>query len=464
MFGFSTDAPHVQRELRTCALLFLFVIGLAGAALAQCPTPDKDPNFITGRPGPVQKSPDDDPLLPEAGFLTNTHYTSQFFGFTFDLPLTVQGHEIMMPVMPEKQHALLALQYEKGDRNGYIMVTASDPRPGEQINLPDKQEDELERWNNAGLYGGINPTPVPRFMLRSGQHFYSSTHRSGRNYAAQYWAGINNYMVKVIIGTNDEEFLRKAKDLMAEARFYCPQPDGTLITAEGKPVKPEGHAYQGPTVPTLFVNAAIREEPGKDIPPGKLSDGVYRNPELGLQYQLPRGWETVSAGQADPPIEPGSLRVYRFLHACSRTLLEIAPHRNPGAGGEPSSNIVLRALDPDCLALQTAASLTDKRAADSVAASLEEMDEFGQIASDELVSIHGHLFMIFHGTFSTSQRTEDLGLRMSQTIFATRYNKYLLMWSVLAPNRDALAEVPTSNILFNGSPPIQLRASLETKK
>lgn len=419
---------------------------------------------MAGRPASVPKSPEEDPVLPEAGFLSNTHYTSQFFGFAFDLPLTVQGHEIMMPVMPDKQHALLALQYEKGDRNGYIIVTASDPRPGEQINLPDKQEDELERWNSAAIYGGINPTPVPRFMLRSGQRFYSSTHRSGRNFAAQYWAGINNYMVKVIIGTNDEEFLRKAKSLMAEARFYCPQPDGTLITAEGKPVKPEGRAYEGPTVPTLFVNTAIHDEPGKDIPPGHLSDAVYRNPELGLQYQLPRGWEKISAGQPDPPIEPSSLRIYRFLHACSRTLLEIAPHHNAQASGAPGPVIVLRALDPDCLSLPTAASLTDKRAADTVAASLEEMDEFGQIGSDELVSIHGHLFMIFHGTFSTSQRTEDLGLRMSQTIFATRYKKYLLMWSVLAPNRDALAEVPTSNILFNGSPPIEMRASLEPKK
>ena len=463
MFRFRTDASHVLREMGTCALSFLFAMSLAVTVYAQCPTPDKDSNFIAGRPGPVQKPADDDPLLPEAGFLSNTHYTSQFFGFAFDLPLTVQGHEIMMPVMPEKQHALLALQYEKGDRNGYIMVTASDPRPGERINLPDKQEDELERWNNAGAYGGLNPSPVPKFMLRSGQHFYSSVHRTGRNYAAQYWAGINNYMVKVVVGTNDEEFLRKAKDLMAEARFYCPQPDGTLITAEGKPVKPEGRAYEGPTVPTSRVNAAIQDEPAKDIPPGQLTGGVYRNSELGLQYQLPRGWENLPAGQTDPPIAPSSLRVYRFLHACSRTLLEIAPHRKPEKGGEPGTIIVLRALDPDCLSLPTAASLTDKRTADTVAASLEEMDEFGQIASDELVSVHGHLFMVFHGTFSTAQRNEDLGLRMSQTIFATRCNKYLLMWSVLAPNRDALAEVPTSNILLNGSPPIQLQASLQAK-
>ena len=68
--------------------------------------------------------------LPEAGFLSNTSYTSQFFGFSFDLPLTVQGHQILMPLMPEREHALLALQYEKDTRTGYITVTAVDPHPG----------------------------------------------------------------------------------------------------------------------------------------------------------------------------------------------------------------------------------------------------------------------------------------------------------------------------------------------
>ena len=110
--------------------------------------------------------------------------------------------------------------------------------------------------------------------------------------------------------------------------------------------------------------------------------------------------------------------------------------------------------------MRTAASLTDKRTADEVAASLEQVGDFGEIDSDALMSIHGHLFMIFHGTMATTQRGEDLGQRMSQAIFATRYNKLLLMWSVMAPDAAALAQVPTSDILFDGSPPIELRASL----
>jgi hypothetical protein len=53
---------------------------------------------------------------------------------------------------------------------------------------------------------------------------------------------------------------------------------------------------------------------------------------------------------------------------------------------------------------------------------------------------------------------------MSQSIFATRYNKLLLMWSVMAPDAATLADVPTSDIHFDGSPPIELRASAQARK
>lgn len=470
MSALSAAARRVSRELRPYALVLLAACTVTGLH-AQCPSPpdanSNDPNLIFKRPAPVKKSANQGPLLPEAGILSNTHYTSQFFGFGFDLPLTVQGHEIMVPVMPEKQHALLMLQYEKGDHNGYIQVTATDPRPGYEVSTPEKEQEEVQKWARSGQgFGGPLQFPVPGFMLRSGR-FYSSTRRVGRNYAAQYWAGINNYMVKVMIRTNDKDFLRKAKDLMADARFYCPQDDGTLMDEEGKPVKVEGAPYTGPTVPTFRVNAALRDEPGKNIPPGEMANGVYRNPEAGLQYRIPPGWDAVPADKSDPPPpqDESTLREYKFFHACSQTLLQIAPRLPVGVREQqPGPTIIVRALDPNCLSMRTAASLTDKRTADEVAASLEQMGDFGEIDSDALMSIHGHLFMIFQGTVATTQRGEDLGQRMSQAIFATRYNKLLLMWSVMAPDAAALAQVPTSNILFDGSPPIELRASLLARK
>ncbi len=468
----SAVAARSLRQLPICACAL--VLAFCGATMlhAQCPPSDNNspssdniPSIIVKRPdATAKKPPGEEPLLPEAGFLSNTHYTSQFFGFGFDLPLTVEGHQIMMPIMPPKEHVLLALQYEKGGHHGSFMVTATDPRPGFDADIPEKQQEQLQRWADAGNnFPGQNQIPVPSFMLRS-NHFHSAVHHHGGNYAAQYWAGIDNYMVKVMIITSDQDFLRKARNLMGQAQFYCPLEDGTLVTKDGTPVTAEGEPYYGPTVPTFRVNAALRDAPGKDIPPGGVTGGVYSNPELGLTYDLPPGWE-VAKEQSDPPIEASRLRVYQFLHACSRTLLQIEPQRAPNGKEKASgATIILQALDPNCLSMRTAVSLTDKRTTDEVAASLEQLGEFGEIASDQLESIHGQLFMIFRGTRPASEPTQQLGQRLSQEIFLTRHNKMLLMWSLLAPKADALAAIPGSKIVLEGSPPMELRTSLNGKQ
>jgi len=434
--------------------LALMAFALLTRASAQCPTP---PNAGLLPTLPAEKKARPEPILPEAGFLSNTHYTSQFFGFSFDLPLTVEGHQIMMPLMPEKRHALLALQFEQGRHRGSILVTADDPAPGRNWKIPEERQQELERWAREGTQAGRLPlNGVPLFMLRSGHFYRRITHR-GRVYAAEYWAGINDYDVKILVATDDGDFLAKSKNALDAAKFYCPQDDGTLIDADGKAVQVEGEPYFGPTVPTDRVNAALREQPGKSIPLGEASDGVYRNPDIGFHYELPKGWKPLVTGAGDPPSEASALREYRFLHACSQTLLQAVPQQQ--RRDDIQAAIVLRALDPNCLSLRTATSLTDKRTTDEVAASLEQLREFGEIGSDALLLTAGHLFMMFSGTMPAAPRGSDLAPRLSQIMFATRYNKLLLVWTFLAPNTTSMAELPTGTVVLGDAPAIQLRTS-----
>ncbi len=443
------------------------VVLLCGATAmrAQCTSAER--GLYTPPKAALEKAAQEEPLLPEAGYLSNSSYTSQFFGFSFDLPLSVQGHQIMLPLMPEREHALLALQYEKDTHTGYITVAAVDPHPGMEVSTPEQQEQQMKAWARAGgPSGSTGQFVLPDYMLHTG-HFYYAIRHKGSNYAAQYWTNINNYAIKIVIGTNDKDFLRKAKLVMAQARFYCTQEDGTLTTKEGKVVQPEGEHYEGPTVPTFRVNAAIRDQPARTIPLGTVSGGAYRNPDLGLQYDLPKGWQPVTLEPAsDPPLDDSAMRESAFLHACSQTLLRIAPQGGETVtahGAKPT--IVLRALDPNCLSMRTVTRLDDKRTNDEVAANLEALAEFGQIATDELVSISGHLFMVFHGTIAAPTTAgDDLASRMSESIFATRYNKLLLVWSLMAPTTADLNSIPTSGVTFAGSPPIALRASLSTRQ
>ena len=434
--------------------LALLMLACIPRADAQCGNANSQADILPRIPAP--KKPPAEPILPEAGFLANTHYTSQFFGFSLDLPLTVEGHQVMMPLMPEKRHALLALQYERGHDRGYIMVTAEDPAPGHDINIPEERQQELQSWGRTAMQSGRLPQgEVPQFMLRRG-HFYRSITHHGRLYAAHYWAGMNNYTVNVFVATTDTDFLRKAKDAMDDVKIYCPQDDGSLLTEDGKPVKAEGEPYAGPTVPTARVNAALHDAPGNGIPLGEAAGRDYRNPELGFNYELPAGWKPLVTGKGDLPLDATAAREYRFLHACSQTLLQAVPQQHKD-GDAIHAAIVLRALDPNCLAMRTAASLTDKRTTDEVAASLEQLGEFGSVVSDQLLSLDGHLFMAFYGTIGTSPRGDALAVRLSQTMFATRYNKLLLVWTFMAENASALDELPTGAVTFGDAKAIELR-------
>jgi hypothetical protein len=64
---------------------------------------------------------------------------------------------------------------------------------------------------------------------------------------------------------------------------------------------------------------------------------------------------------------------------------------------------------------------------------------------------------------SMDQRGEDLAQRFSQTIYATRFNKLLLVWSLMAPTTSDLEQIPTDGIVLGGLPPIELHKMLRAK-
>ena len=254
-------------------------------------------------PKPPSPHAADEALLPENGHLSNTTYTSDYFGFAFDLPIAAQGHLIMLPLMPERQHALLALQFENASHAGTITITAIEPRPGLEAMTPEQQQQEFNNWAASGSQPGrALRYPIPDYMVRTTGHFYSSVRHKGENYAALYWTRIKNYNLKILVASNDQDFLRKSKRAINAAHFYCTQDDGTLTTTDGKPVKPEGDLYMGPTVPTALANAAVKAKPAlESIPLGGVSGAVYRNPDLGLQYEIPKGWDVSPAEANDDP-------------------------------------------------------------------------------------------------------------------------------------------------------------------
>jgi hypothetical protein len=458
-------APGSSRGLKALVLAIAWLLCSAATMQAQCNLPGNDPDAPPKPPSPHAVSEE---ILPERGHLSNTTYTSDYFGFAFDLPIAAQGHLIMVPLMPERQHALLALQFENGSHAGTITITAIEPRPGLEALTAEQRRREFENWASSEGQQGRKPGYyVPEYMIRTRGRFYSSVRHKGENYAQLYWTRIKNYNVKIVVASDDQEFLRKSKRAISAAHFYCTEDDGRLTTADGKLVKPDGDLYMGPTVPTWLADAAVKDKPAlANIPLGGVSGGVYRNPDLGFQYAIPKGWEVAQPeANDDPPRDPTALREHEFLHACSQPLLRLA-QQVPGEGVPRAARptIILRALDPYCLVMRVPASLTDKNAVGNISASLEVLSEFGEISSDDLVSISDHLFMVFRGTVASHAPNAELAQRWSQVIYATLHHKVLFVWSLMAPTGAELNAMPTTGVTLDGILPIDLRSSLTAKR
>ena len=460
-------------------IVVLLALWSVSALHAQCAPLQIDPSKLPNRATSHQ------PLLPESGYLSDTTYTNEFFGFALDLPIAAQGHLVKLPLMPERQHALLAIAYQNGDRSGSLTIDAIEPREGLEGFSAQQQQRQLSTRAPSAIQTGAQSEPqlqpqvgpqgtvelapqarlaMPQFQAPA-DRFHSSVRHSGEKYTALYWTQIKNYEVGVLVATNDKEFLQKSRRALTAALFYCTADDGTLATKDGKLVTPAGERYEGPTVPTWRADAAINAQPGLEIPPGEVSGGVYRNPALGLQYEVPKGWDVLPAHNSGaPPADLSWLREFEFLHACSRTLLRLAPHSSGEvAGPSHKPTILLRALDPACLSMPTPASLNDKKIAEEIGASLEALSEFGQVSSHELVSLSDHLFMIFHGTIAVPAAGAQLAERMSQTMFATQHKKMLFLWSFMAPTFAELAALPGGGIILDDSQPIELQPALTAK-
>jgi hypothetical protein len=249
-------------------VVLILVLGSVTAAWAQCAPLRAD---LSKRP--AYNAPHK-PLLPESGYRSDTTYTNGFFGFALDLPITAPGHLIKLPLMPERQHALLAIAYQDGDHSGSLTIDAIEPREGLEGFSAKQQQQHLsarapgippgtlnEPQPQVGSQGGLAaPQPqlgAPQFQYSS-ERFHSSARHKAEKYTALYWTQIKNYRVGVLVATNDKDFLQKFKQAMSAVRFYCTSEDGTLATKEGNLVIPEGERYEGPTVPTWQALAAKR--------------------------------------------------------------------------------------------------------------------------------------------------------------------------------------------------------------
>ncbi len=445
---------------RIVANIAVLIVFLVAQGHAQCPIQQEDddqdlPPEIATVVDTVLQSQGDEQLLPETGYLSDSRYTSVFFGLALDLPASVD-QRIMLPLMEPRQHALLALSFKNGSREGSITITASEPsNPIPQVTEEQRQK-AFQAWANRQPQLSREP---PDWMMRSG-HFYHVENHIGDKYGILYWTKIKNYKLHFEIVTNDKEFLKNAKHAMETIHLYCPHDDGTLTTDDGvTTVLPEGEPYQGPTIPTAHVDARLADKPQEQqIPPGEFNDGVYRNEDLGVAFLIPAGWKLLnpeSLRDGKPAATGIAQRTSDFLQACSRSLLQVVKD-NQGATTGQTPRMSLRALDPACLSLRGPDTVRDKQGAEELETYLEMLGDFGEVQLVSLLSISDHLFAVYRGTVGERVPGQELADRASEMIFVTRHRKMLLLWALIAAKEADLNAMPQASIKFEGNESVEL--------
>ena len=80
---------------------------------------------------------------------SESSYASTYFGFVIDLPIALDGHRVMLPLMPPGQHALLAIGFQEGRRSGTFLITASEPPNPLHEMSEDERKAEFQAWSKG---------------------------------------------------------------------------------------------------------------------------------------------------------------------------------------------------------------------------------------------------------------------------------------------------------------------------
>lgn len=448
-----------SRRLKPAYLRLLSVaILLASSSLlrAQCRLPENR----LGRAGDTTAN--SEPLLPEAGLLTNDNYTSLYFGFSLHLPIPLEGHRIMLPIQLPGEHALLAIGFQNGQHYGTFEITAGGRREDDSHltrQQAKEREDEISRGKPA------TSDPVAPEFAPPPVHFKRVDKHAGEVRGTQYTAPIRDYTVRVTIQTNDKTFLEKSRAAVEAVRLYCTDQFGRLYTPEGRELTPAGTPTHGPTIPTAVVDEAIRSRPAeKTIPMSSgFANGEYRNSGLELSYALPPGWGMSGEPPADakePSDDERAKRLEYLWKSCARTLLRA----RAGPGAANGAFLELYALDQSCLALPAPASATDWFASETLGQYLQMLGRFGKIKANSLVESAERVFSVYQSTVAAGPAAENLERRDVQVIVVTRYRKLLLAWCWSAAAESQLRAIRPTNVIFGDAAPIAIGPGMSGAK
>ena len=325
----------------------------------------------------------------------------------------------------------------------------------------------LRKALDQELFRGVEELRGLSKTMLAGHQFYFYETRRGIEQHMLAAANLDSYVVIVQLGAHNEQMMKDLESSFQRLVFFPPAQARQYAAADAQ-------AYEGPAISSHRLAQLEADPPKGHIDPGEIEGGVYRNPTLGLTYQVPPGWFVEAEGAVLPAIERARANdslvgllgdptsstgaaERQLMQACSRTLFSVWAKR-PGADGQipydDFGEVTLSAISAECFpGVKFPSNSTDAQAARDFLLLiglthpiLRDMRDVKAFTSE------GMVFLLLHGSIGFKVPNDELSRRLSVAMAITKRQGYLLTWFFAAPHDSELQQLLAERGKFDPAP------------
>jgi hypothetical protein len=437
---------------RTSLLVALFCLLAEVWALAQFEdllrSPAANPPADTEHVGPG----------PEDALLSPTCYVNIYFGFKLDFPSDAKLKAIAVPATADRRIQLLEVV---GASPEYAAISIS-AYEYKNKNYTDAKG-ILRRQLDQELFVGVEELHGLAKISIANHPFYYFETRRGAEQHMDLATDLPGYVLLVMLKANDPRMVKELASEFYHLDFFPPPEATGHATSDARP-------YDGPAISTERLREVKASAPAEHMDPGKIEGNIYRNTQIGVQYEIPKGWSVQPHGAIEPAVihyrekvtgEPAlGPRERAVVQACRRTLLS-AWRTKPDADGQVPydefGEVTLSAMPLSCFPnIHFPDDPKDAAAIRRFVAGLSLTEPLQRDMTDaRTYEAGGKSFVLTHGTIAYKQDGDALSHRISVAMALTQQRGYLLLFLFAAPHDAELRELMASNVGFDAEAPNQ---------
>ena len=388
---------------------------------------------------------------PEDAYLSPTAYANAYFGFEFEFPADAKLKPIAMPTSMDRRIQLLEM-IGGAPQHAVVSISAYEYK---NKNYTDAKG-ILRRELDQDLFVGVEELHGMAKTTIGGHQFYYFEVRRGVEQFTELAGEMNGYVLVVALKANDAAMVKELVSAFYHANFFPPQ-------EASRHAGPNPVSYEGPAISAQRLQEIRAAAPAEHMEAGKIDGNVYRNSQIGLEYEFPKGWSIQPQGAIAPAVERYREKVSgeplmgprerAAVKACRRTLLS-AWRTKPGADGEVPyddfGEVTLSAMPLSCFPnIEFPEDAHDAGAIRRFVAGLSLTEPLERDMTDvRSYEAGGRPFVLSHGTIAYREEGDELSRRISVAMALTAQRGYLLIWVIAAPHDAELRPLLAAKVTF----------------